>query len=209
MKEKVLKTLKWFYQSFIWLFIILLTVDIVTKQVMLHNMTEGQSIELIPNFLRITLVFNRAAAFGIGFANATVNRWLYVAVASVATIGICFFYYKKHKELALYVRACLMLVLTGAIGNLIDRLFYSQTEFCVVDWIDFVGIWRWVFNIADAGVVIGAFMMIIYLIIDEVKEYKRRKASEPQAEGKVLSKTEQEKNKYLKEEEHDSEKVDN
>ena len=209
MKEKILGYLKWFYRSYIWLFIVLFVIDIVTKQVVMHKMTEGQSIVLIPNFLNITLVFNRAAAFGIGFDNPDVNRWLYVVIASLATIGITFFYIRKHKEIGLYLRACLMLVLTGAIGNIVDRLFYASTNHCVVDWIDFCGIWRWVFNIADSAVVIGAFMMIIYLIIDEVKEYRKKKAAEPKVEGKVLSKTEQEKQEYLNEENENTEKVDN
>ena len=108
MKEKILNGLKWFFQSFIWLFVILLVIDIITKQVVMHNMTEGQSIVLIPNFLKITLVFNRAAAFGIGFDNPVVNRWLYVSVASVAAVGITFYYVKKNKELSMFIKACLV-----------------------------------------------------------------------------------------------------
>ena len=211
MKDKLLTGLKWFFRSFIWLFIVLLVIDIVTKQVVMNNMTEGQSITLIPNFLKITLVFNRAAAFGIGFNNPAVNRWLYVSVASIAAIGITFYYVKKNKELSMIVKACLMMILTGAIGNLIDRLFYSASNYYVVDWINFFdnALWHWVFNIADAAVVVGAFMMIGYLIVDEVKEYKKRKAKEPKVEGKVLSKTEQEKKEYLEAEEENTDKVDN
>ena len=212
MKEKIIRALKAFYRSFFWLFLILLAIDIITKQIVLHNMTEGQSIVLIPHdILKITLVFNRAAAFGIGFDNPVVNRWLYVAIATVASIGISFYFIKKHKELTFYVRACLMMILTGAIGNLIDRLFYSSSNYYVVDWINFFDTswWHWVFNIADAAVVVGAFMMIGYIIVEEVKEYKKKKADEPKAEGKLLSKTEQEKNEYLKEESEDTEKVDN
>ena len=209
MKEKLLNGLKWFFRSFIWLFALLLVVDIVTKQVVMHNLTENHPIELIPGFLNISLVFNRAAAFGIGFDNPAVNRWLYVGIASVATIGISYYFIRKFKEIPLYVRACLMLILTGAVGNLIDRLFLKESNYYVVDWIDFCGIWRWVFNIADAGVVVGALMLIGYIIYEEVKEYKSKKAKEPKVEGKVLSKTEQAKIDYLNEENKESEKVDN
>ena len=212
MKEKILKGLKWFFRSYIWLFALLLVIDIVTKQVVMHNMTEGQSIVLIPkDVLKITLVFNRAAAFGIGFDNPAINRWLYVAIASLATIGIVQYLIRKFKEIPLYVRACLMLVLTGAVGNLIDRLFYSASNYYVVDWINFFdnALWHWVFNIADAGVVIGAFMLIGYIIYSEVKEYKAKKATQPKVEGKVISKTEQEKLDYLNEEKEETEKVDN
>ena len=206
MKGKLLTGLKWLFRSFIWLFVILLVVDIVTKQVVMHNLTENHPIELIPGFLNINWVFNRAAAFGIGFDNPAVNRWLYVGIATVATIGVTQYLVRKFKEIPLYVRACLMLVLVGAVGNLIDRLFLKESNYYVVDWIDFCGIWRWVFNIADAGVVVGAYMLIGYITYEEVKEYKAKKSKEPKVEGKVLSKTEQEKQEYLNEEEESSKK---
>ena len=98
-----------------------------------------------------------------------------------------------------------MLMLTGAIGNLIDRLFYAQSNFCVVDWIDFCGIWAYIFNLADSGIVVGTIMLIVWLIVEEVKEYKAQKALEPKVEGKLISKTEQEQIDRNKEEE----KVDN
>lgn len=207
MKEKVLKYLKWFFNSYIWLFLLLLVIDIVTKQVVMNNMELGESIELIPSFLKISLVYNKAAAFGIGFDNPAVNRWLYVGIAVVASAGILYYFISKFNKINRIVRACLMLILTGAIGNLIDRLFYAQSGYCVVDWINFFdnAIWHWVFNIADSGVVIGAFMLVIYTIIEEVKDYRKRKASEPKDDTKVLSKTEQEKLDFEKEEE----KVDN
>ena len=94
-----------------------------------------------------------------------------------------------------------MCILVGAIGNLIDRIFYGK----VVDFIDFFGIWHAIFNVADSFVVVGTIMLIIYLIVEEVKDYKARKALEPKVEGKVLSKTEQEKI----ERDEESEKVDN
>ena len=185
MKEK----LKWFFESFIWLFIVGLVIDIVSKAVIKTNMVEGDSIVLIPHFLAITFSYNEAAAFGMGFKNPEVNRWIYVVVALIATTAILFFYIKKNKTYGKFLKACLMCILVGAIGNLIDRLVYGK----VVDFIDFFGIWHAIFNVADSFVVIGTFMLVIYLIVEEVKEYRAKKASEPQPTGKVLSKTEQEK----------------
>ena len=71
-----------------------------------------------------------------------------------------------------------MLILTGALGNLIDRLFYGP-RYAVIDFIDFyfLPFWNYVFNIADCGVVIGAILLIIYLIVSEVKDYKARSKS--------------------------------
>lgn len=180
-KEKVLKGLKWFFFSFIWLFVIFLIVDIVTKNVIMANLNVGDQIILIPNFLAISYVQNFKAAFGIGYKgeNAdTVNRIIYLVVAGVATIGITFFYIKKYKSLNKIYKACIMLILVGAVGNIIDRLFYAKNDFAVVDWIDFYGIWGYNFNIADSCVVIGAIILIIYLIVDEVKEVKAKREQE-------------------------------
>ncbi|MCQ3035893.1 MAG: signal peptidase II, partial [Bacilli bacterium] len=180
-KEKMLKGLKWFFFSFIWLFVLFLVVDIVTKNIIMANLEVGDQIVLIPNFLAISYVQNFKAAFGIGYkgANAdTVNRVIYLVVASAATIAITFFYIKKFKSLNKLYRACIMLILVGAVGNIIDRLFYAQNDFAVVDWIDFFGIWSYNFNIADSCVVVGAFILIIYMIVEEIKEVKVKREQE-------------------------------
>ena len=205
LNNKILPALKWFLKSFIWLFVVLLAIDITTKLVFSFTMKEGDYYEIIPGFLRITLSFNANAAFGMGFTTPEVNRWIYVVVALIGTGIILYFFIRKFNKLNMYVRACLMLMLTGAIGNLIDRLFYAQSNYCVVDWIDFCGIWKYIFNIADSGIVVGTIMLLVYLIIEEVKDYKAQKAVEPKVEGKVLSKVEQEKLQRDQEEE----KVDN
>ena len=66
MKEKVLKYLKWFFESFIWLGLILLIIDIVTKQVVIANkadiLAQG-GIDLIPGFLRINYLINNTLVF--------------------------------------------------------------------------------------------------------------------------------------------------
>lgn len=181
--------LKWLFDSFIWLFVLGLVIDIVTKVIVKTNMQEGDSIVLIPHFFAITFSYNDAAAFGMGFANPEVNRWIYIIVAIIATAVILYFYIRKFKVFNKVIKATLMCILVGAIGNLIDRFIYGK----VVDFLDFFGIWHAIFNIADSFVVVGTIMLVVYLIVEEVKDYKAKKAAEPVVEGKVLSKTEQEK----------------
>ena len=198
MKEK----LKWFFESFIWLFVLGLVIDIVSKVIVKVNMVENiDQIVLIPNFLKITFVYNEKAAFGMGFASAEVNKWIYIVVALLASAAILFFYIRNYRKYGKFLKACLMCILVGAIGNLLDRFIYGK----VVDFIDFFGIWNAIFNVADSFVVVGTIMLIVYLIVQEVKDYKAKKAEEPQVEGKVLSKTEQEKMQREKE----IDKVDN
>ena len=201
---KVLKGLNWFLHSYIWLFIIFLAADIITKQCVVRNMNEYQSIVLIPSwdkakpFLAITYVINTNAAFSFGVGSALANRIFYSIVAFCGFAIITTIFIWKYKKLNGVVKACLMLIATGAVGNLIDRLFYSAAFLHgadnlngVVDWIDFQIIWPFTFNIADSCVVVGVIMMIIFLIIDEVKLAKaKRKAEIEESKGKVLSKEE-------------------
>ena len=184
--------------------IVMFVVDIVTKQVMIkYFATHSDPIVLIPGikegtaFLQINYVINTAAAFGFGIGSELVNRIVYCVIAGLALGGIIFFFIYKNKAIKPFVKVTLLLIASGALGNLIDRIFYSP-EFLhygnngVVDWIDFAGIWAFVFNIADSCVVVGAIMMIVWLIVDEVKEVKKKRNAEvAENGGKVLSVEEQ------------------
>ena len=203
--QKIVKWLKWFFFSYIWLSVLLLVVDIVTKQAVVKHfgspdVADADMIVVIPNFVRITYQVNWKAAMGLGFDQPMVNRILYIVVAFIGLGLILGFYIWKFKKINSLVKACLMLMAVGALGNLIDRLFYSP-EFLgydvngVVDWIDFYfnhDVWAYTFNIADSCVVIGTLMLVVYLIVDEIKEYKKKKQQEvKEPAGKVLSKEEQ------------------
>ena len=204
MKEKIIKYLKICYQSFIWLFVVLLGLDILTKQIILHSGVTAPGLVADWKFVHISYVQNPNAAFGLGANNPTVSRIVYLIVASVVSVAIVTYLIIKRKQTKLYVRACLVLVVTGALGNMIDRIFYKQANYCVVVWIDFYWFWPYVFNIADCCIVIAAFMLIIYLIVGEVKDFNaRRKAEAPH--GKVLSKTEKERLEAEQQEEEKSE----
>lgn len=182
-------------------FIIFLAIDIITKLVISFNMVEGQSITLIPTLLSITYVQNHGAAFGITFGSDLVNRIIYIIIALLGSGALIFFFIKNFlKSKRTFLPYCLMLMLVGALGNLIDRVFYAQSNFFVVDWIDFFNgsplheIWHFVFNIADSCIVVGTFMLIIYFIVDEVKQSKKNKKEKVKEDDtKLLSKDEIEK----------------
>ena len=199
MKEKLLKGLKWFYRSYIWLGVVLLGLDIFTKQLIMHLPLIDDGLIADWGFVRIRYVLNDGAAFGMGFDKPEVNRIIYLIVASVISIALITYLIIKRKETKLFVRASLIMVVVGAIGNMIDRVFYGPLQGatglfsgCVVDWIDFWWFWDYNFNIADSCIVIAAFMLIIYVIVGEVKEVMARRKAEAHDE-KVLSKSEQER----------------
>ena len=211
--------LKWIFNSYIWLGVLLLVIDIITKNIIVQNGQEilkQQGIVLIPNFLRINYIVNEQIAFGITLGTSQVTQIVFSIIAVLVAIGISFYLWRKWDKVNRYYRACLMMIIAGALGNVIDRVFYSpeylnylnnsgELARGVVDWIDFYGIWGFNFNIADSSVVVAAYMLIIYMIVEEIVNYRKAKLAEPKTEKKaekeekVLSQTELEKQKLLEE----------
>ncbi len=129
---------------------------------------------IIGNFLRLTYIENPGMAFGIDFG----WKSFFAIFSIIASLAILLYLYKVRQE-SRVVRFSLALILGGAIGNLIDRVFYGPlfdgTAFFhgrVVDFIDFnffnfslfgYNFSRFpVFNIADASVTIGVIMLLIF-----------------------------------------------
>ena len=193
MKDKIIFALKWFYKSYIWLFIVLLGLDILTKQLVAHSGVEPYNQIADWGFVRINYVLNYNAAFGLGADDHTVSRIIYLVVASLVTIGLITYLILKRKEMKLFVRACLVLIATGAIGNMIDRIFYAP-YYAVVDWIDFWWFWDYNFNIADSCIVVAAFMMVIYIIVLEVKDMIAKRNEENRVAELAKKAEEEEKN---------------
>lgn len=134
------------------------------------------SFNVIGDFFRITYIENPGMAFGIDFGE---SAKLYLTLFSLfASIAISF-YLIKHKDQKLSLRIPLALILGGAIGNLIDRMFYgliyNEAPLFygkVVDFLDFdffnISLFgytydRWpIFNIADLAVSIGVISLLIF-----------------------------------------------
>ncbi|MEK7240518.1 MAG: signal peptidase II [Gemmatimonadota bacterium] len=105
--------------------------------------------------LRLTLVYNPGAAFGLHFGS--LSRWIFIALTFLALTILGRLYLETpllHRTRTLAIA----LVTGGALGNLLDRLKSSRG---VVDFIDVgVGTWRWpTFNVADIAVTTGAILL--------------------------------------------------
>ena len=201
MKEKIINAIQWFYKSFIWLFIVMLGLDILSKQLILASGAMPGTTIADWGFVRISYVLNENAAFGIGASDPAVSRTIYLIVASLVSAGLVFYLIWKRKDMKLYIRACLVLIVAGALGNMIDRIFYGPLEYAdatglfsgaVVDWIDFYWFWSFNFNIADSCIVVAAFMLIIYIIVNEVKDLIARRKAEAANENAPVNPKEEE-----------------
>lgn len=141
--------------------------DQLTKILVLNFMELGQSIELIPNVLNLTYIQNRGAAFGM----LSEHRWVFMIVSTVAIIAMCIYLFGFCKERPM-VKIGLATIIGGGIGNMIDRTAYGF----VVDMIDFClfDFWIWIFNVADACVCVGAGIVMLGIILELVKETKKK-----------------------------------
>lgn len=140
--------------------LILIAVDQLSKYWALNYLKDVGSIPVIQNIFHLTYVENRGAAFGM-FQN---NQMIFVIVAIVASIfGL---YYLHTKKIHLIGRTGILLIISGAIGNLIDRVRLGY----VVDYFDFRIIWEYVFNVADVFVVEGTILLCVYILFFEDKE---------------------------------------
>ena len=159
----------------IWLAVIIVTVflDQLTKYLTVLHLKPIDTLPIIEDVFHLTYVENTGAAFGM-MKDA---RWVFMITSTVAIVGILGYmihrYYVKKEKMPWMEALSLSLILGGGIGNMIDRTMLGY----VVDMIDCRFINFAVFNVADSFVCIGAGLMILYLIILTVREYKAEKAA--------------------------------
>lgn len=142
----------------------LLILDQLTKVIAKNSLFEGVS-QPVTSFLNWTLVYNSGAAFSFLAQAGGWQRWFFTSVGIIAAL-IMIWLIRKNSHQAIFSLA-LSLVLSGAIGNVIDRIIYGA----VVDFVDvhYMG-WHWpAFNIADSAITIG----VILLIVDEIKRVNK------------------------------------
>jgi len=139
--------------------ILLILSDIFTKHMATKFLKNGESIEILEGILRLNYVENTGAAFGI----MKDMRWFFIFVTFVLLI-ILYVWFRKSFQKGLILRIGMLFVISGALGNLVDRVLFGY----VVDFIDFYIINFPVFNMADCFICIGAAALCIhYLFIEK------------------------------------------
>ncbi len=152
----------------------ILFVDQWTKHAIQQRLVLYQKVEVIHGFFNLVHVRNTGGAFGIfGGERGGLGSLLFVVVSLVA-IGSILFLFIRLREDEKRLSFSLSLVLSGAIGNLIDRLRYGE----VVDFLDFyLFSFHWpAFNIADSAICLGIGLMALELLIRDRKKSTKSQA---------------------------------
>lgn len=144
--------------------LLLILIDFISKYLVI-NLINDKVIIIIKNFLKFLYVKNTGAAFGIMSGN--------IIILVIVTLILLFYIIKEVKNNVdnKWILISYLLILSGAIGNLIDRIFRGY----VVDFISFTLFDKEmaVFNIADSYITIGVFLLIILLLKKEVPLWKK------------------------------------
>ena len=142
-----------------------IVLDLVSKHFFaLRFEANSQKIVVIPNLFEFVFVKNTGAAYGI-FGESTV---MLSVVSILFIIGFVLSDIFNHKNDCLYIFG-IGLILSGAIGNLVDRLFLGYVR-------DFISIklFSFVFNLADLFITAGVICFLVYLLISLIKEKKEK-----------------------------------
>lgn len=134
-------------------------IDQISKWLVVNTMHLGEQIPLIENLLYITSHRNRGAAFGI----LQDQMWLFFIITIIVIAGIVYYLQTQVKFVGTGI--AFGLVLGGALGNFIDRLFRGE----VVDFIDvkIIGYDFPIFNVADSCLVIGVILLMLFTLKEE------------------------------------------
>ena len=149
------------------LIIFLVVLDQISKILISSNLALGESLNLLP-FLNFTLIHNSGIAFSFFDDGGNISRWLLVLTVSGILAYLLFLMYKKTPKNWLELMS-LILIISGGLGNLVDRVFLGYV-------VDFVHVFYqdysfYVFNMADSYITVGIILYFGYfLFIERAKE---------------------------------------
>lgn len=144
----------------------LVGIDQLIKYFVIEYLKPIGVFELIEGFIRLRYVENTGAVFGSFSSHTAV-----LTVVSIILLIVTVYFLVSQKNKSKLVSFTLLLMIAGGIGNIIDRI---RLHF-VVDYIEPLFIDFAVFNFADCLITVGAFVLMIYLVIDIVKDEKTKK----------------------------------
>ncbi|MBP5209443.1 MAG: signal peptidase II [Clostridia bacterium] len=161
--------------------------DQLSKYLAVRYLAPVFSRPLLRGVVDLTYVENRGAAFGM----LAEHRWVFMVISTVAILGMCAFLLTFSERRHLFPAAALSMIISGGVGNMIDRVRLGY----VVDMIDVSPLFDFaVFNVADSFVCVGAALLILWYLLDWIREEKenKRRAAETEANAAEAATTETE-----------------
>jgi len=145
--------------SWLWLSLLVLVIDQVSKFYFEDRLEMFQQIVVIPDLFSWTLAYNTGAAFSFLADSSGWQRWLFALIA-IAVSAVLVVWLKRLGRNETWLAVALALVLGGALGNLYDRIALGHViDFILVHWQN-----RWMFpafNVADSAITVGAVMLAL------------------------------------------------
>lgn len=146
--------------------ILIVAFDQITKYFASLKLADGSVAKFIPGVVQ----FKYAENTGMAFSMLSGARWVFIALTVVVCVGV-FYYLFSNRCKSLWLYWSLGVILSGGIGNLIDRIRFGY----VVDFIEPTFVNFAIFNIADCAVTCGAVVLVGYLLYDTFKDVKKPK----------------------------------
>jgi signal peptidase II len=150
---------KFFKSIYIQVFLVLLILDIFTKQ---WAAITRVNLEIIPDFFYLSYSRNTGAAWSI----LSGNQWLLAMISFSVGIGFGYYYLKNYNKFSFYNHLGISLFLSGTWGNFIDRAFFSEG---VIDFLSFrFGSYFFpTFNVADSALTIGVIILFVTSLFEK------------------------------------------
>lgn len=176
--------------------ILVIIADQISKLLVNSNLTlnSPDAVTVIPGLINFRYIRNDGAAWGM-FDD---KRWIFLILSTVAIVFIIYILL-KYKDSHIMMKIPLALILGGGIGNMIDRLFYTDAlldgkcrlfgegyrlfDGTVIDFIEAAFIDFPIFNIADSAVTVGTVLLFVYVIFIDGKVHKKQEEKTAEDEG--------------------------
>jgi signal peptidase II len=159
------KNLRW-----LWFALFVLLADQFSKWIAIHYLSIGTPVQ-ITSFFNLNLLHNRGAAFSFLSSASGWQQWMLSIIAAVVSLVLLVWLYRLPPR-SPWSALALTLVMGGAVGNLVDRLYYGY----VIDFFDFhIQLYHWpVFNVADSAIVLGVFILLLTAFFGTTKRRKKK-----------------------------------
>jgi len=135
-------------------------IDQVSKHIITSILGPWESMPVLGKVFSLTYIENTGASFGL-FHSLPWAQTFFLIVTAITLVALGIYMVVARKKQTLWLRVCLSLIMAGAAGNFIDRIIFRYVR----DFLDFSGLYfPYIFNVADACLVVGAIMLGIYLL---------------------------------------------